>query len=96
MTTGKQEAPPRKKATKETALVAVKASEKPALNAKGASRAKGSITRFGQESGIDKNERREMIAEAAYYRFQNRGCEDGCDVDDWLLAEEEIDRLLDF
>ena len=95
MTAGKQETPPRGKTTKKTAVAAPKASDKQALNANSASRVKDSIARFSLESGIDKDERRQMIAEAAYYRFQNRGCEEGRDVDDWLVAEEEVDRLLE-
>ena len=99
MTEGKQELSPRSKATKtskETAVVSIKASDKQALSIKRSVRPKNSAARFGQRSDIDKDERRAMIAEAAYYRYQNRGYEEGCDVDDWLAAEEEIDRLLDF
>jgi len=96
MTTGKQEDPPRSRAARESTAVATKASDNQSLNAKGAGRPKDSAIRFGQESGIDKDERRQMIAEAAYYRYQNRSYEEGSDVDDWLVAEEEIDRLLDF
>lgn len=96
MAAGKQEAPQRSKAAKETAVAALKASDKQALNTKSTGRSKSTATKFSQESGIDKDERRQMIAEAAYYRFQNRGYEAGCDIDDWLIAEEEIDRLLDF
>lgn len=47
-------------------------------------------------SGLDKEERRQMIAEAAYYRFANRGCRGGSDLEDWLAAEEEVNRMLDF
>ncbi len=99
MTEGKQELSPRSKASKtskETAVIAIKASDRQTLNVKKSVRPKVSVTRFGQGSDIDKDERRAMIAEAAYYRYQNRGCEEGCDVDDWLAAEEEIDLLLDF
>ena len=96
MTADKQEVSLRNKATKKTAVVAVKANENRALDAKSANGPKARISPLNQESGIDKNERRQMIAEAAYYRFQNRGCEEGCDIDDWLIAEQEIDRLLDF
>ncbi len=37
------------------------------------------------------DERRRMIAEAAYYRAEQRGFSVGSDVDDWLAAEAEID-----
>jgi len=35
-----------------------------------------------------------MVSEAAYHRYLDRGCEDGFDVDDWLVAEAEVDRQL--
>lgn len=39
-------------------------------------------------------DRQRMIAEAAYYRAQARGFAPGCEVEDWLQAEAEIDHLL--
>lgn len=33
----------------------------------------------------------QMIAEAAYYRAQARGFVPGCELDDWLGAEAEVD-----
>ena len=38
--------------------------------------------------------RRAMIAEAAYYIAEQRGFAQGCDVDDWLRAEAQIDARL--
>lgn len=38
----------------------------------------------------DDQTRRREIAEAAYYYWQSRGCPDGHDVDDWLMAEQEV------
>jgi hypothetical protein len=35
-----------------------------------------------------------MIAEAAYYRAEQRGFEPGSELDDWLAAEIEVDALL--
>jgi hypothetical protein len=35
-----------------------------------------------------------MIAEAAYYIAERRGFEPGAELDDWLAAETEIDRIL--
>lgn len=43
---------------------------------------------------ISAAERSRMIAEAAYYRAQNRGFESGDPVGDWLAAECEIDAWL--
>lgn len=39
--------------------------------------------------------RAQMIAEAAYYRAESRGFEPGRDLEDWLEAEAQIDRLLE-
>ena len=38
--------------------------------------------------------RRTMIAEAAYFIAERRGFGSGRDVDDWLLAEKQIDATL--
>ena len=38
-------------------------------------------------------ERQSMIAEAAYYRAENRGFAPGWETEDWLAAEKEIDAL---
>jgi hypothetical protein len=43
---------------------------------------------------MDANSRHTMIAEAAYYRAQRRGFENGHDLQDWLEAEAEIDLML--
>jgi hypothetical protein len=37
--------------------------------------------------------RRQMIAEAAYFRAEKRGFQGGDPVTDWLAAEAEIDAL---
>jgi len=38
--------------------------------------------------------REQMIAESAYYRARGRGFMAGDELQDWLAAEDEIDRLL--
>ncbi|RMG29381.1 MAG: DUF2934 domain-containing protein [Gammaproteobacteria bacterium] len=43
---------------------------------------------------ITPDERRAMIAEAAYLRAEARGFQGGDPVEDWLIAEREIDRRL--
>jgi hypothetical protein len=43
---------------------------------------------------IDPELRHRMISEAAYHHYIERGYEDGYDLDDWLQAEAEIDRML--
>ncbi len=40
-------------------------------------------------------ERSEMIAVAAYYLAEHRGFTAGYATDDWLRAEQQIDRMLD-
>ena len=39
-------------------------------------------------------ERHQMIAQAAYFRAEQRGFAGGQEVEDWLAAEAEIDQLL--
>ncbi len=43
---------------------------------------------------ISSEERRRMIAEVAYFRAMQRGFNGGNPVDDWLVAEREINRKL--
>lgn len=45
-------------------------------------------------SDISAEERHRMIAEAAYFKAEQRGFRWGDSVDDWLAAEAEIDELL--
>ncbi|HEY7671653.1 MAG TPA: DUF2934 domain-containing protein [Gammaproteobacteria bacterium] len=44
--------------------------------------------------GIDKKEREQRIAEAAYFRAERRGFIGGDPVADWIDAEQEIDAEL--
>ncbi len=39
-------------------------------------------------------ERRQLIAKAAYLRAERRGFAPGSELDDWLAAEVEIDRMI--
>lgn len=39
-------------------------------------------------------EREQMIAEAAYYRAEQRGFQGGDPVQDWIEAEAEVERAL--
>lgn len=39
-------------------------------------------------------DRTARIAQAAYFRAQQRGFEPGFELEDWLAAEREIDALL--
>jgi Protein of unknown function (DUF2934) len=40
------------------------------------------------------DERRIMICEAAYYLAEHRGFEAGHEIEDWLVAESQIDAVL--
>lgn len=46
------------------------------------------------ESLISQEERRGMIAEAAYYRAKQRGFDPDGQVEDWLEAENLVDEML--
>lgn len=52
----------------------------------------GPQTRAGVR--ITPEERKRMIAEAAYYRAERRGFATGAEMEDWVQAETEIDRLI--
>jgi hypothetical protein len=43
---------------------------------------------------VSEDERRAMIAYSAYLRGQRRGFAPGGEAEDWLLAEQEVDALL--
>jgi hypothetical protein len=43
---------------------------------------------------IDPEQRRALIAEAAYLRAERRNFAPGFEEDDWLSAESEVDTLL--
>ncbi len=43
---------------------------------------------------VSSGARRAMIAEAAYLRAERRGFAPGCEEDDWLSAEKDVDALL--
>lgn len=45
-------------------------------------------------TAITSADRRAMVACAAYYRAEARDFAPGCEVDDWLLAEKDVDTTL--
>lgn len=47
-----------------------------------------------KSSKVAEDARRAMIEEAAYLRAERRGFTAGGEVEDWLLAEAEVDALL--
>lgn len=51
----------------------------------------------GADSGsrsIGADERQRMIREAAYSRYEQRGFAHWHDLDDWLVAEAHVDRII--
>jgi len=44
-------------------------------------------------ASVESQNREQMIAEAAYFRAEQRNFEFGRELDDWLAAELEIDSL---
>ena len=50
--------------------------------------------RFSRPTGPTQQERRRMIAEAAYRRAEQRGFTAGNEIYDWLAAEAEVDFAL--
>jgi hypothetical protein len=53
-----------------------------------------SATQENPSQSLSPDERRQMIEQAAYFRAQQRGFSGGNPVEDWLVAEREINRLL--
>ncbi len=47
-----------------------------------------------KQTPISLDQQRYLIAEAAYFRAEHRGFQGGCPVEDWLEAEQEINRRL--
>ena len=43
---------------------------------------------------FDPDLRHRMVSEAAYYLYAQRGYTDGFDLDDWLVAEAQVDQLI--
>lgn len=43
---------------------------------------------------VDADVRRAMVAQAAYFRAERRGFAPGGDLEDWIAAEREIERML--
>lgn len=44
---------------------------------------------------VTPEERHRLVAEAAYFIAERRGFAAGCELDDWLQAEAEVERRLD-
>ncbi len=77
-------------ATAATPVVPVAKPRKP----RAAPRAKPAAGASAARLKVSADERRGMIARAAYLRGQSRGFPPGGEAEDWLVAEKEIDALL--
>ena len=44
------------------------------------------------KNGIDPDKLQKMIAESAYYKAENRGFSAGHEIEDWLEAEQELNK----
>lgn len=60
--------------------------------AKAKGKATATVKTFPAKTAATAEERHRMIAEAAYFRAEARGFRGGDPLEDWLLAEAEIDR----
>lgn len=79
-------------------LTAPTAMEPSATAKTAATGAKAPVTRatlVDAKLNLAGEDRRQLIAEAAYYRAEQRGFRPGAELDDWLAAEVEIDAMLD-
>ena len=48
----------------------------------------------GVRDSIDPDLRHRMVSEAAFRLYEERGCADGYELDDWLQAEADVDHLV--
>ncbi|MHB1176657.1 MAG: DUF2934 domain-containing protein [Sulfuriferula sp.] len=46
------------------------------------------------ETNLSEEQRRQYVEVAAYYIAERGGFNGGCELESWLAAEAEIDRLL--
>ena len=90
----------KKKATKKKVKVSKKKAAKKKAVKKAAPAAKKTKTGKAvaktkkQAQGISPQERDEMIAVAAYYRWEQSGFAAELEMEHWLVAEQEIDKQL--
>lgn len=80
--------------TDDGAMAAAGREERSGVQPRSAARARGTPQADAGGVSISADERRHLIAEAAYFRAESRGFEPGRELDDWLRAETEIDAAL--
>jgi hypothetical protein len=79
-------------AKKEVKKTAVSTKEAPAK--KVAKKSTSTSKPHTESITITSEERRKMIAVAAYHKAENRGFAPGGELQDWVESEQEIDELL--
>ena len=86
----------KKTTTKKTATrkVATKKAVKKTATSKKPISAKPTPADRTSEKDVAPAERENMIAVAAYYRWEQSGCCIELEIDHWLLAEQDIDELM--
>ena len=83
---GTQTRTPKTKATSQTTGRGSMAAGKPKRGNSG--------IRPSADSAVDAQERQMLIARAAYFRAEKRGFAPGCELQDWIEAEAEVQRLI--
>ncbi len=86
------EKPAKKPSRKRNAKTTAKASG--AAGRKSGSRARGRKASTTSVMNVTPEVRRQMIAEAAYFRAEARGFAPGHELEDWLAAEQEVDLII--
>jgi hypothetical protein len=85
---------PRTKNKKKTAAKAASGGKTTSRRSPRTGASSGAKTKPGRSATITPEERRQLIAEAAYYRAEKRGFHGGSPEADWFEAEAEIDAKL--
>ena len=90
--TPKTKAAPKSSAASKTTLPYTTVARAPLLAAKPKKR--NSAARPGSAPVLNAEERQRLIAQAAYFRAEKRGFASGCELQDWVEAEQEVLRLI--
>ena len=94
MATNQHITPPPSGASAKNSAARVAAEKARLAKAPPKSAAKVKTTKHAPDSGVNDQQRYEMIAEAAYFRAADRDFAPGHEIDDWVAAEQEIDLML--
>ncbi len=85
------EKPAKKSSRKRNAKTTAKASGASGRKASSRGRRKAAVE---AAMNVTPQVRRQMIAEAAYFRAEARGFAPGHELEDWLAAEQEVDLII--